>query len=44
MKYFQAHKHRDTDNELLGLAKYLSKIAKLEDLSELRHSRWEKYI
>merc|ERR1712218_41302 len=40
----EAHKHRDTDNELVGLAKYLSKIAKLEDLSELRHSRWEKYI
>jgi len=40
----EAHKNRDTDKELVGLAKYLSKIAKMEDFSELRHSRWEKYI
>jgi len=40
----EAHKNRDTDNELVGLAKYLSKIARLEDLSELRHSRWERYL
>jgi len=39
----EAHKNRDTDNELVGLSKYLTLIAKLEDLSELRHSRWEKY-
>ena len=39
----EAHKNRSTDNELVGLAKYLSLIAKLEDLSDLRHSRWERY-
>jgi len=39
----EAHKNRTTDKELVGLAKYLTQIAKLEDLSELRHSRWEKY-
>ena len=39
----QAHKNRTTDNELVGLAKYLTQIAKLPDLSELRHSRWERY-
>ena len=40
----KAHKNRDTDNELVGLAKYLSKIAKMEDFSQLRHSRWEKFL
>jgi len=39
----EAHKNRTTDKELVGLAKYLAKIAKLDDLSGLRHSRWEKY-
>ena len=39
----EAHKNRTTDKELVGLARYLTQIAKLEDLSELRHSRWEKY-
>jgi len=39
----EAHKNRATDKELIGLAKYLTKIAKLEDLSGLRHSRWERY-
>jgi len=39
----EAHKNRATDKELVGLAKYLAKIAKLEDLSGLRHSRWERY-
>jgi len=39
----EAHKNRTTDNELVGLAKYLTQIAKLPDLSELRHSRWERY-
>jgi len=39
----EAHKNRDSDVELVGLAKYLAKISKLEDFSELRHSRWEKY-
>merc|ERR1719187_2750995 len=39
----EAHKNRTTDKELVGLAKYLAKIAKLDDLSGLRHSRWKKY-
>jgi len=39
----EAHKNRTTDTELVGLAKYLAKIAKLEDLSGLRHSRWERF-
>jgi len=39
----EAHKNRDSDQELVGLARYLTQIAKLEDLSALRHSRWEKY-
>ena len=32
----QAHKNRGTDQELVGLAKYLAVIAKLADLSGLR--------
>jgi len=40
----EAHKNRTTDKELVGLAKYLEAISKLEDLSDLRHSRWEKYL
>ena len=39
----QAHKNRESDKELVGLAKYLVKIAKLSDFTGLRHSRWEKY-
>merc|ERR1739844_502285 len=39
----EAHKNRGTDRELVGLAKYLTQIAKLEDFSNLRHSRWERY-
>lgn len=40
----EAHKNRGTDQELVGLAKYLAVIAKLADLSGLRHSRWERYV
>jgi len=40
----EAHLNRDKDRELVGLAKYLTKIATLEDLSQLRHSRWERYL
>jgi len=40
----EAHKNRGTDRELVGLSKYITIIAKLDDLSNLRHSRWEKYI
>jgi len=39
----EAHKNRGTDRELVGLAKYLSKIAQIDDLTQLRHSRWERY-
>jgi len=39
----EAHKNRESDKELVGLAKYLVKIAKLSDFTGLRHSRWEKY-
>ena len=35
---------RDSDQELVGLKQYLLKIAPLEDLSHLRHSRWERYV
>eukprot|EP00088_Acartia_fossae_P035263 TRINITY_DN3629_c0_g1_i5.p1 TRINITY_DN3629_c0_g1~~TRINITY_DN3629_c0_g1_i5.p1 ORF type:complete len:317 (+),score=59.61 TRINITY_DN3629_c0_g1_i5:55-1005(+) len=39
----EAHKNRDKDRELVGLSKYLTQIAKLEDFTVLRHSSWEKY-
>lgn len=39
----EAHLNRDTDQELVHLAKYLTLIAKLDDFSQLRHSRWERY-
>jgi len=40
----EAHKNRDTDTELVGLSKYLTIIAQMEDFSSLRHSRWERYL
>ena len=40
----QAHLTRGTDRELLFLKIYLLKIAELESMSELRHSRWESHI
>merc|ERR1719402_1782032 len=40
----EAHKNRETDQELVGLAKYLAKIAAMDDLSQLRHSRWERFL
>jgi len=40
----EAHKNRDTDTELVGLSKYLTIIAKNDDFTSLRHSRWERYI
>ena len=43
-RWVQAHQNRDTDKELLFLKIYLLKIAELESMSELRHSRWENYI
>ena len=39
----QAHQTRNTDKELLYLKLYLLKIAELDSLSTLRHSRWESY-
>lgn len=39
----EAHKNRTTDKELLGLARYLNSIAKLKDISGLRHNKWERY-
>ena len=39
-----AHLARHTDKELLYLKVYLLKIAQLETLRTLRHSRWETYI
>ena len=38
-----AHLNRDTDRELVHLAKYLKDIALLEDLSDLNHGMWERY-
>jgi ubiquitin-like domain-containing CTD phosphatase 1 len=42
--YKNAHSNRDKDTELMKLSVYLKKIAKLEDLSELKHKYWYKYI
>ena len=39
-----AHTHRATDRELLGLARYVEAISKLEDFSGLNHNRWESYL
>lgn len=38
-----AHLNRETDRELVHLAKYLKDISTLEDLSELNHRHWERY-
>jgi len=40
----EAHKNRDKDRELIGLSKYLCKIAQHEDLTRLSHSKWERYL
>lgn len=40
----EAHKNRDTDQELLHLSRYLSKIAEMDDLSMLDHRHWQKAI
>lgn len=39
-----AYKNRDTDQELLHLSKYLSKIAEMDDLSSLDHRYWQRLI
>lgn len=40
----EAHKNRDTDQELLHLSRYLSKIAELDDFSALDHRYWQRAI
>lgn len=40
----EAFKNRDSDQELLHLSKYLSKIAKLDDFTPLDHRYWQRYI
>ncbi|XP_073423966.1 ubiquitin-like domain-containing CTD phosphatase 1 [Dendrobates tinctorius] len=42
--FMKAHLNRDKDKELLKLSQYLKEIAKLEDLSDLNHKHWEKYL
>ncbi|XP_073969065.1 ubiquitin-like domain-containing C-terminal domain phosphatase 1 [Rhodnius prolixus] len=40
----QAHLNRATDRELLRLTRYLDAIAPLEDLTQLNHRHWERYV
>lgn len=40
----EAWKNRETDQELLHLSKYLSKIASLDDFSSLDHKHWQRAI
>jgi len=40
----EAFKNRDTDQELLHLSRYLSKIAELDDFSSLDHRHWQRTI
>lgn len=40
----EAHKNRETDRELVHLAKYLKKIAKLDDFTKLNHKHWHRLI
>uniref|UniRef100_H3AD22 Ubiquitin-like domain-containing CTD phosphatase 1 n=2 Tax=Latimeria chalumnae TaxID=7897 RepID=H3AD22_LATCH len=42
--FMKAHLNRDKDTELLKLSNYLKEIAKLEDLTELNHKYWERYL
>lgn len=42
--FMKAHLNRDKDKELLKLSQYLKEIAKLDDLSELNHKHWERYL
>ncbi|KAM5172127.1 ubiquitin-like domain-containing CTD phosphatase 1 isoform 2-T2 [Mantella aurantiaca] len=42
--FMKAHLNRDKDKELLKLSQYLQEIAKLEDLSDLNHKHWERYL
>lgn len=38
-----AHQLRDTDRELLKLARYLKDIVPVEDFTDLNHRNWESY-
>lgn len=40
----KAHLNMDTDDELVGLTKYLLAIKDEEDFTTLKHSRWERYL
>lgn len=40
----EAFKNRETDQELLHLSKYLSKIAEMDDFSSLDHRYWQRAI
>ncbi|KAK9828309.1 hypothetical protein WJX74_008288 [Apatococcus lobatus] len=40
----KAHLTRDTDKELVFLEQYLLKIGSLDDLSSLKHRKWEQYL
>ena len=40
----KAHVSRATDDELVRLARYLQGIARLPDLSDLDHRRWERWL
>ncbi|KAM8971877.1 ubiquitin-like domain-containing CTD phosphatase 1 [Pelodytes ibericus] len=42
--FMKAHLNRDKDKELLKLSQYLKEIAKLDDLSDLNHKHWERYL
>ncbi|XP_077182498.1 ubiquitin-like domain-containing CTD phosphatase 1 isoform X2 [Paroedura picta] len=42
--FMKAHLNRDKDKELLKLTQYLKEIAKLDDLLELNHKHWERYL
>jgi ubiquitin-like domain-containing CTD phosphatase 1 len=40
----KAAQNRATDRELVHLKFYLRSIARLDDLSQLEHRRWERYL
>jgi len=42
--YKNAHSNRTKDKELYKLSIYLRKISSLDDLSNLKHKYWQKYI
>lgn len=40
----EAYKNKDTDRELVYLAKYLKIISHLDDFSNLNHDNWYKML